>query len=186
MYDRVKISADALTVTASNSIQRFKEYFVWILILLCSLFSVVILKNIDSQLKYFIILPFPALIAYYKFVYLRLSKLNSDDNAQKLSVSASRIDYFNGMYTYIIPLTGVAEIEDHARYHDFQGRNERGWNHTFTIKLRDDCSVLRVSASNEAGLTSHDISEIQVFNLVLKHSDYEAVLRYILKLLSSR
>lgn len=183
MYDRVIISADALTVNASDNIQKFKDNFVWFLIPLCVVFSIIVFKHIDSPLKYLLITLFVAVIIYYKFVYLRFNGQNNKGNNQKLFVSSSKIEYYNGMHSYLIPIVGIASIEDRSRYHDFQGRNERGWNHTFVIKLRDNCSVLRISASQEKQLTKKDTPEIQVFNLVLKHSDYEKVLNYILRIL---
>ena len=179
MYDQVAIVKNALTVKSGNSIQKFKAYFIWILTLFGTLFSITICRHIDSPLKYLSIPIFIALIAYYKFVYL---KLNSD-SALKLYVSESEIKYYDGICTYIIPVTGIKMIEDRSKYHDFQGKNEHGWNHTFAIQLRADCSVLRTDSSKEVHLTEEIIPELQVFNLVLKHSDYEDVLEYILRLL---
>ena len=182
MYDQVIISADMLTVIENNNIQKFKEYFIWILIPLCTLFSITIFKHIDSPLKYLLILFFLLLIGYYKFVCLRISTQNKKNSNKKLSVSRAKIEYFDGMHTYLIPIAGIVSIEDRSIYYDFQGPHERGWDHIFAIKLRENCRIVRISVSKEIYLTGQDIPEIQIFNLVLKHSDYENVLNYIFQM----
>lgn len=179
MHDRVTISAGTLTVEAGKGKLKFEDCFLWVLIPLCAVFSVTVYRHVDSPVKYLLILFLLAVIPYYKFVYLKFSRPAQGDSARKLSVSGSKLSYFNGMYTYVIPLSGIAAIEDRSRFHDFRGRNEKGWSHLFVIRLRDDCNVLRLSSSAETCLKGKAVSQVSVHSLVLKHEDYEKVLAFL-------
>lgn len=180
MYDRVTISESTLTVETGKGKRTVEEYALWLLIPLCTVFAVTVFRHVDSPIKYLIILFLIGMIPYYKFVYLKYSKPVHRSSAPKFSVTGSKIEYFNGMHTYVIPVTGIASIEDRSRYHDFRGSNERGWNHLFVIKLQEDCNVLRISSSSENYLKGKNLREIPVFDLVLKHPDYEKVLNFLL------
>lgn len=178
LWDTLYISQHKADVVRNTVLVKIQNAFLYIIPLICTIICSTIIMNVDALWTY---LTIPACMFFwgmYKFYYLPSQR--SDDIL--LSVQQNRIIYVEPEAKYIIPIPSAEEIRDESVYFDFRGRGNSGWDHKIVIKIKESCSIIKITSSGEETLihstASHPLS-IALTYIQLEHNDHEKLYMYL-------